>query len=221
MESLMARRKEILLGVMLVILVVVFWKNITGDGSTIGSGTRRGGAVGRVDYAATKVFPVPWNLLAAERPTYDPAGRNIFQFGRLAPPPKAKISQAEQDAIDEARRRAEAARLAALQKARAARVKPADTSPPPPPRLAAAPPPAAPAKPTPPPIKYKFIGYLGPLDNKIAVLHDGTDMVFVSSGDELEEKFLVLDIGYESIKFGFLDPRFENESRTLPMTSTP
>ncbi len=121
----------------------------------------------------------------------------------------------------EAKRRAEAARLAALQKARAARAKPADSRPSPPPQRAAAPPPTEPARPTPPSIKYKFIGYLGPPENKIAVLHDGTDMVFVSSGDELEEKFLVLDIGYESIKFGFLDPQFENESKTLPMTSTP
>ncbi len=219
MASLMARRKEILLGVMLVILVVVFWKNITGDGTSIVSGTRRGGPVGRVDYAATKVFPVPWNLLTAVRPTYDPAGRNIFQFGRLAPPPAPKISQKEQDAIDDAKRRAEAARLAALRRAQAA-PKPAVT-PTPPPRQAAAPPPAEPARPIPPSIKYKFIGYLGPVENKIAVLHDGTEMVFVSSGDELEQKFLVLDIGYESIKFGFLDPQFENESKTLPMTSTP
>jgi hypothetical protein len=215
----MARRKEILLGVLIVVGAVIFWKNFFGDGTVIGPGSRRHGAVGSIDYAAKKVFPVPWHLLTAMRPTYDPQGRNIFQFGRIAPPPAPKISPREQNAIDDAKRRAEAARLAALRKAQAA------AKPPPPPvaptRQTAPPPPAEPAKPSPPPIKYKFIGYLGPPQNKIAVLHDGTDMVFVSSGDELEEKFRVLDIGYESIKFGFLDPQFEQESRTLPMTSTP
>jgi hypothetical protein len=210
-----------LLGVLLVVLVVVFWKNIGGDGAAIGSGVRRG-AVGRVDYEATRVFPVPWHLLTAERPTYDPEGRNIFQFGSLAPPPAPQVSPAEQAAIDEARKRAEEARIAALQRAQAARTPPPpqQQQPAPSPVQQAPPPPPAPVRPVPPAINYKFIGYLGPPDNKIAVLHDGNDLLFVSRGDELEEKFKVLEIGYESIKFGFLDPQFRDESKTLPMTST-
>ena len=215
----MDRRKEILLGVLLVLLVVVFWKNITGDGTATGQGSRLGGAGGSIDYAAKRVFPVPWELLAANRPAYDPQGRNIFQFGSLPPPPAPTIDPAQQAAIDEARRRAEEARRLAMERAKAP--PPQQTAPVAPPRQTAPPPPAEPAKPIPPPINYKFIGYLGPPQNKIAVLHDGTDMVFVRSGDELEGKFRVLDIGYESIKFGFLDPQFEQESRTLPMTSTP
>lgn len=218
---MMAKRKEILLGVLLVLLVLVFWKNITGDGTVIGSGSRSGGAGGSIDYAAKKLYPVPWALLTSTRSTYDPEGRNIFQFGRVAPPPAPKIDASQQKAIDDARRRAEEARLAALRKAQEQKKA---TPPPPPPQVTtrtAPPPPAEPPKPTPPRITYKFIGYLGPPQNKIAVLHDGTDMVFVSSGDELEEKFRILDIGYESIKIGYLDPQFAAESRTLPMTSTP
>jgi len=218
-ESLMAKRKEIMLGVLLVLLVVVFWKTMTGDGTVIGSGSRLYGAGGRVDYAAKKLFPVPWNLLTSARPTYDPEGRNIFQFGAPPPPPPRQISQAEQNTIDDARRRAEQARLEAMNRAKAP--PPQAAPPPPPPQQTTPPPPAEPPAPTPPPINYKFIGYLGPPQNKIAVLHDGTEMVFVSSGDELDEKFRILDIGYESIKFGFLDPQFKSESRTLPMTSTP
>lgn len=220
MEALMAKRKEILLGVLMVIAAVVFWKNFFGDGTVIGPGGRSRGAAGGIDYAAKKVFPVEWELLTAVRPGYDPQGRNIFQFGKLAPPPAPKINPNEQKAIDDAKRRAEEARLAALRRAQENKVK---ATPPPPAQAprSAPPPPAEPAKPKPPPIKYKFIGYLGPSQNKIAVLHDGTDMVFVSSGDELEQKFRILDIGYESIKFGYLDPQFKEESRTLPMTSTP
>jgi sRNA-binding protein len=82
------------------------------------------------------------------------------------------------------------------------------------------PPPPPPPKPQPPPVNYKFIGYIGPASSKIAVLHDGTDMVFVKQGDVLPKGIRVLEIGYESIKFGFSDPQFKDESRTLPMSSS-
>ncbi len=219
----MARRKEMLLGLLMVGLAVVLWKNLAGGGGVLGSAGFRGGTIGRADLAALQVFPVDWVSLSAPRPSYDPAGRNIFQFGKPPPPPKPQISKAEQDAIDAARAAAERARREALEAARLrnqARAEQAARKPPPPQERKEQPPPPPP-KAQPPRIKYKFIGYLGPPANKIAVLHDGKDMIFVSQGDQLEDKFEILEIGYESIKFGFVDPKFESESRTLPMTSTP
>ena len=72
----------------------------------------------------------------------------------------------------------------------------------------------------PPPINYKFIGYVGPSENKIAVLHDGTDLIFVRQGEKIGGQFKILEIGYESIKFGYTDPRFRGETTTLPMSSS-
>lgn len=220
-ESLMARKKEILLGILMIGLVFVAWMNLSGDRDGDGAGTLRRGAIGRADLDALKVFPVVWASLSAPRPSYDPSGRNIFQFGKPPVPPKPQISQAELDAIAAAKRRAEEERQKALEAQRLrdlARREAQTQAQAPPPRAAGPPPP--PPKAQPPAIKYKFIGYLGPPQNKIAVLHDGTDLIFVSRGDELDEKFKVLDIGYESIKFGFVNPEFSEESRTLPMSST-
>ena len=59
------------------------------------------------------------------------------------------------------------------------------------------PPPPPPPKPQPPQIPYKFIGYIGPADNKVAVLHDGTDILMVRRGEELPHGIKVLEIGYE------------------------
>jgi len=81
-------------------------------------------------------------------------------------------------------------------------------------------PPPPPPKPIPPPITYKFIGYVGPSENKIAILHDGTDILFVRQGEKVGGQFKILEIGYESIKFGYLDPKFKGETTTLPMSSS-
>ena len=58
------------------------------------------------------------------------------------------------------------------------------------------------------------------MNAKVAVLYDGTDTIFVKSGERLPKGIKVLEIGYESIKFGFTDPQFKDQSRTLPMSSS-
>ncbi len=218
MEALKDRKKEILLGVLLVGLVAVLWQHLGGEPAGTRGPARRGGAT-RTDLASLKVFPVQWTSLSAPRPPYDPSGRNIFQFGAVAPPPPPPLTPAEQAAIREAQRLAEEQRLAAQRAAEeaaqraaqeAARRAAEDASRPPPP----------PPKPVPPPINYKFIGYVGPPDHKIAVLTNGADLVFARQGDEVEKGIRILEIGYESIKFGYTDPKFRGESQTLPMSSS-
>ncbi|HZM71093.1 MAG TPA: hypothetical protein VFB95_12110, partial [Candidatus Cryosericum sp.] len=160
--------------------------------------------------------------LEQQRPSYDPNGRNIFQFGVIPPPPPPVLTAAEKEAIRKAqelaakeREKQEALIAQQQEEARrkaeeeAERIKNMPPPPPPPP-----------PKPQPPPVNFKFIGYIGPANSKIAVLHDGTDLVFVKKGDVLPKGIRVLEIGYESIKFGFSDPQFKDESRTLPMSSS-
>jgi type IV secretory pathway VirB10-like protein len=215
---LKGRQKELLLGVLLFGLVAVLWQQLGGEPAGTG-GTARRGAATRTDLASLKVFPVQWASLSAPRPPYDPSGRNIFQFGAVAPPPPPPLTAAEQAAIREAQRLAEEQRLAAQRAAEDAARRAAedaaqraaeDANRPPPP----------PPKPMPPPINFKFIGYVGPPDHKIAVLTNGTDLVFARQGDEVDKGVRILEIGYESIKFGFTDPKFRGESQTLPMSSS-
>lgn len=220
MKGLMARRKEIMLGGLLLALAVVLWRNLTSDAGSSGTAGPLDGLRGGLDIASMQIYDVPWVALEAARPSYDPAGRNIFQFGKPPPPVAPQLTADEEAAIREAQRRAAEERRrqqALLNSRQSEKQEPAQAANTP---VGPPPPPPPPPKPTPPPINYKFIGYLGPADHKIAVLHDGKEMIFVSRGEELDNSFRVLEIGYESIKFGFTDPQFKDESRTLPMSSS-
>ena len=222
MGSLSARRKELMLGALLLGLVVVLWENLGEDAGGIGLSSQGSVVERHPDVAGLRVFPVQWEVLAASPPPYDPAGRNIFQFGRIKPPPPPKptaeelaaIREAQRKAEEERRRQAELLQQQQLARQNAAEQQQAQQANQPPP------PPPPPPKPKPPPINYRFIGYIGPAENKIAVLHDGTGLVFVHQNEEIGKGLRVLEIGYESIKFGFTDPQFEDETRTLPMSSS-
>lgn len=225
MSDFLRKRREVVLGLLLVLLVVAVWKNV--GGAAVGGGGVDGGGSGRgsrPDLGDLRLYPIDWASLQAGRPAYDPNGRNIFQYGQIPPPPppvltaaeKAAIKLAQDNAQKERERQMELMRQQAAEAANArvaeeARQKELQLNPPPPP---------PPPKPQPPPITYKFIGYFGPAKNKVAVLYDGADQIFVRQGEELPKGIKVLEIGYESIKFGFTDPQFRDESRTLPMSSS-
>ena len=217
MGGLMGKRKELLLGLLLVATAVVVWRNLGEEPATAPAGSRGGRPATRVDLNLVRVFPVMWAALSTPRPSYDPSGRNVFQYGAIPVPTPPPLTPEEQAAVRAAQERAELERLRAEQEAqqRAAEeavrfaAQQAAATPPPPPR------------PQPPPVNLKFIGYLGPPEAKIAVLHDGADFIFARPGDEVAKGVTILEIGYESIKFGYVDPKFKGESLTLPMSSTP
>lgn len=222
-ESLM-KRKELVLGVLVVLLGVVVWRTLAGGGVLVpGIGAAAAPGRAKVDLAPLKIYPVDWASLDATRPAYDPNGRNIFQYGVIPPPvpppltpqEKAAIAKAQADAEKARLAQEEANRLAAEEANRLAEIERARQA-----EIAKNAPPPQPPKPEPPSIPYKFIGYIGPVNAKVAVLYDGTDTLFVKSGEKLPKGIKVLEIGYESIKFGFTDPQFRDQSRTLPMSSS-
>lgn len=211
------RRREMTLGGVLVVLAILLW--IQMDRAPAGRSTGLSAPGGRpADLSGLKIFNVPWAALDADRPGYDPSGRNIFQFGVIPPPPPPKLTPQEQAAIAEAQRRAEEERQRQIELQRqqeAQRQQETQRQL----EIQASLPPPPPPKPQPPPIAYKFIGYIGPPEAKIAVLHDGTDMVFARQGEVIGKGFRILEIGYESIKFGYTDAQFKGETTTLPMSS--
>jgi len=216
MEFLKQKAREIVLGVLLLVLAIVVWQRMTAPSSDVAP---QRGAAGRADLSDVKIYPVDWAALTAPRPGYDPSGRNIFQFGAIPVPTPPPPTPEELAALEALRKKqaedAEAARLAMLksqQEALAQQQQQAEAQ--------ANLPPPPPPKPRPPAVPYKFIGYVGPPEKKIAVLHDGSDLLFAGRGDVVGERFRILDIGYESIKFGFTDPQFKSESQTLPMSSS-
>lgn len=81
-------------------------------------------------------------------------------------------------------------------------------SPPPAPGSAAfigpLPPPPPTPTPVPPEISFKFIGTFGPKDHPIAVLVSGDQLVNARAGDVVFERFILRNVGYESVDIGFV-----------------
>lgn len=88
--------------------------------------------------------------------------------------------------------------------------------PPPPPPYVPPPPvdtgPRVPPEPQPPPLPYELIGIFGPKDRRIAVLAEGQEIQNVMVGEVLRNAFVVRDIGYQTVEFGFVG--FPDDRRT-------
>ena len=127
--------------------------------------------------------------LEAERVAYDPKGQDLFHYGK--PPGSAR--------------------------------RPPKVTPPPRKRQprAAPPPPAAeprkvePTRPKPPPIRFEYIGFLGPNANKIAVFEDGDEILLARVGEVVQEEFRLVGFGYESVTMGYTDMKFKLNTTEL------
>src|SRR6266850_2292079 len=170
-----AKRKELILGMLLVATAVALWQNLGSGGGATGPGGPGGpGPVARVKLEDIRLPGVNWAALTAPRPAYDPSGRNIFTWGAIPVPTPPPLTPEELKALEKARLEAEAARKAAEEAAAKAAKEATDKAAEEQVRIASLPPPPPP-KPVPPAITYKFIGYVGPSENKIAILYDGTE----------------------------------------------
>ncbi len=112
------------------------------------------------------------------------SGRDPWRFVEPPPPPPPvpkKPSAAELRAMQEA----EAARQRLLDEQR---------------RLAA----IEAAKPKPPPFTWTYLGNFGPPRKRIAVFADGQRVWNARQGETLENKFIVAQIGYESVDIRFV-----------------
>jgi len=214
------KKKEVILGALLVAIAFAVWHNLGGGDAAGPAGPARPGAVARVKIDDIKLPNVNWAALSAPRPVYDPNGRNIFTWGVIPVPTPPPLTPQERAALEKAQHDAEVARKAAEEAAAKAAQEQAQKAQEQATILANQPPPPPP-KPQPPAINYKFIGYFGPSENKIAILNDGTDLIFVRQGERVGGQFKILEIGYESVKFGYTDPKFKGETTTLPMSSSP
>lgn len=72
------------------------------------------------------------------------------------------------------------------------------------PRTPTPPPPVVREEPKPPPVTFQLLGIFGPDDRRIAALLDGPEIVNALESDILKDQFIVNQIGYESVEFGFV-----------------
>jgi hypothetical protein len=221
------RKRELILGGALLMVVLAFLYTRTGTPASgketvlvTDSPPAVAGAISKI--SAVKIPGVLLERLSAARAPYDPSQRNIFHYGNLPPPPPSPEEVAR---VEAAKRAAEEARQQAIQAALVAQqqqmakeqealkqppIDPATGLP-----VGVAPPP--PPKPVPPAITLRYSGYLGSDQDKMAVLVNGEDMLLVRSGDIVEKQFKVLDIGYDWVKIGYVDPQFADQYQKLRM----
>lgn len=179
-------RKRLVMIVLLVALAaVVVWRYVVPTLSSDGGGL--GGRVGgSVSSAAADVDVATLDLgaLEAEARNYEP-GRNLFEYHRKPPPPPP---EPQGPTAEELAAQREAERLRREAEARAAEA--ATTQ--------------AEAKPQPPSFQLTFLGSFGPEGRKIAVFTDGEEIYNALIGDVLNEKFVVADIGFESVSITYV-----------------
>jgi hypothetical protein len=131
--------------------------------------------------------------LAARTEDYDPKGRNLFEYytpPRPKPPPRPVVKQPVQPKRDPA-------------------VRPVNRN-----QQKHAP---VNAGITPPRMNFKYIGFLGPKDAKIAVFEDGEGMLLARAGEIVEKDFTVVEFKYESVVMGYVDTRFKDMTTELNM----
>ena len=224
------RQREIAMGVVMLGVLAFFLYSRAGGGSAAGASDEATFVTGpppnvekaMAKISSAKIPAVLLERLSEDKIPYDPSQRNIFRYGNLPPKPPTKEELA---AIEAAKKAAEDARQAAIQAAMDAQKKQAEAleaaknQPPIDPAtglpVGVAPPP--PPKPVPPPITLRYSGYLGSDQNKMAVLYNGEDMLLVRTGDVVEKQFKVLDIGYDWVKIGYVDPQFADQYQKLRM----
>ena len=192
-------RQKLLLGTLAALAVVAAWVYLRPAGeaapaahTAVDADTGLAGAAARprpraaganADKDVQYVLPLRLADLAMTPHPYT-TGRDPWRYVVPPPPPPPKprqLSAAELRAMQEAE--AARQRLLAEQAAAAA---------------------AEAARPKPPPFTWTYIGNFGPLHQRIAVFADGQKIWNAREGEVLEGKFIVAQIGYESVDIRFV-----------------
>ena len=101
----------------------------------------------------------------------------------------------------------ERARLAALQAQKEAAERQA--------YLALHPPPPLP--PQPPAISFKFLGFVGPPNGRIAAFEENDTTFVAKTGEIVKKDFRIDEIKYESVVISYVNPTFKGQVRELPL----
>jgi hypothetical protein len=133
--------------------------------------------------------------LSARTEAYDPQGRNLFEYYTPPPPPRAKpaVRPQQQQTQPKVQPTRQAPTRAMQDRAQVN------------------------AGLQPPKINFKYLGFLGPKDDKIAVFENGEEMLLARAGETIEQDFKVVEFKYESVVMGYVDNRFKDMTTELNM----
>jgi hypothetical protein len=183
-------RELVLLVVLLTAAVWVIF--FRGEGRLFGGG---GGAEREAaPLGDAALYAVHVDRLLGEGDGYDPGGRNLFQY--YVPPRKPPKTQVRPQQTRQPVKR---------------NPTPAKKTTPVAPRASA---------PKPPRVTFKYLGFLGPKEDKIAVFEKGhgDELELARIGDVIQGAFTLVGFGYESVELGYTDERFSDQTTELSMS---
>lgn len=195
MARQLTRREWTMIVVLVTVALVVLFLRSEGH---LGGGSGTGEAEARPPFEGAPV--VRMDLLALNAGEFGDGRRDLFKYHVPGP------SQAELDA-----------RRKAQEKARQELEERKKRTPPKPVQRRASTPPA----PRLPKVPYRYLGFFGPKDDKIATFVEGDEVVIGRVGDVLgpKDEFELMEIDYDSVVIGFTDPKFANKTTTLKMAA--
>ena len=169
-------RQTFLLVVLGLIFVIAIWRVVPASwkGSSTGQGGRRAGG-SRKAPAEVEVLELRLADLDRETGEYRP-GRDPFRYEQA--PPARPEREIAPPALTRAREEEQI--------------------------VTAAPEVLEPPKPKPPPVDVVYLGSFGPDDHKIAVFSDNDTIYNAGVGDVVGERFILVQIGFESVDLKFV-----------------
>jgi hypothetical protein len=149
---------------------------------------------------------VRMDLLARPVDPYDGSGRDLFQYSQR-PPSAEEIRRLKEEAERRRKEAEEAAKRAAIdaaerQKQQEVAAREAVLHPPPP---------------QPPAINLRYLGVIGPKDDKIVVFEDAGQLLLARRGEVVKDQFRIVDVKWQSVIMGFVRPEFKGQTRELTM----
>jgi hypothetical protein len=208
MARRLSRREGLLAAGLSLALVVWLWSSWTAEEPAVAEEKAKREA--KKDIVLATAPRVHMDLLERSVVKYDQAGRDLFKYS-VRPPSWEQVKQMRAAAAAAAKAQKEAeerARIAAEQRAKEEAARQAELAlhpvPPPPPQ--------------PPAITFKFLGFVGPPNGRIAAFEEN-DVTFVAkAGEVVKVQFRVDEIKYESVLISFVNPTFKGQVRELPLT---
>jgi hypothetical protein len=179
--------REIVLLLAVAGLAILGWVYGRGDGS--GGVGVKAAELAELEYGDPPVVQLARLELTAV--SYDSKARNLFAYYTPPPPPRPAPPPRVETKVTQR----EAAPQTVVQR------------PPTPPK----------AEPKPPRPNFRYIGFLGPKDNKIAVLEQGEEVLLAAIGEVIQEQYMVVDFKYEMLVIGYTSEQWAGKTTDLPM----
>ncbi len=203
-----SRREALLIAGLSVALVAWLWRAWSTEAPAVTAAAAKR-ADAKKELAVGTAPVVHMDLLDRTVVKYDQAGRDLFKYS-VRPPSWEQVKQMRTAAAAAAKAQKEAeerARVAALQREKEEAERQAylvaHPLPPPPPQ--------------PPAITFKFLGFVGPPNGRIAAFEENDATFVAKAGEIVRREFRIDEIKYESVVVSYVNPTFKGQVRELPL----